>query len=154
VDMSGRGFRPATGMGFPGARVPSGPPCQSLRRQGGSTCRTTRTLIERVEADKTLRALWLSRPSEVSRRIDVLARLAEFAESELPSRATKPDPADPRRSVAVIIARIRPRSKAMKSRRRPNNPSRPRRSRPRKRGRPPRRGASAKAAHAPGRQAK
>jgi transposase-like protein DUF772 len=53
---------------------------------------TTRMLIERVEADKTLRRLcgW-SRPSEVPSESTFSRAFAEFAESELPS-----DPADPR----------------------------------------------------------
>ena len=48
---------------------------------------TTRTLIERVEADKTLRRLcgW-SRPSEVPSESTFSRAFAEFAESELPSR--------------------------------------------------------------------
>ena len=48
---------------------------------------TTRTLIERIEADKTLRRLcgW-SRPSEVPSESTFSRAFAEFAESELPSR--------------------------------------------------------------------
>jgi Transposase DDE domain/Transposase domain (DUF772) len=48
---------------------------------------TTRMLIERVEADKTLRRLcgW-SRPSEVPSESTFSRAFAEFAESELPSR--------------------------------------------------------------------
>jgi hypothetical protein len=48
---------------------------------------TTRTLIERVEADKTLRRLcgW-SRPAEVPSESTFSRAFAEFAESELPSR--------------------------------------------------------------------
>src|SRR6204780_4135090 len=48
---------------------------------------TTRTLIERVAADKTLRRLcgW-SRPSEVPSESTFSRAFAEFAKSELPSR--------------------------------------------------------------------
>ena len=48
---------------------------------------TTRMLIERVEADKTLRRLcgW-SRPAEVPSESTFSRAFAEFAESELPSR--------------------------------------------------------------------
>lgn len=92
---------------------------------------TTRTLIERVEADKTLRRLcgW-SRPYEVPSESTFSRAFAEFAESELPSRVHE---ALIRRTHAdrwsVTSRAIRRRSKAMKSRDAPNNPRRPRRSR-------------------------
>ena len=62
---------------------------------------TTRTLIERVEADKTLRRLcgW-SRPSEVPSGSDVLARLRRIRRERIALAGARGlDPADPRRSV-------------------------------------------------------
>jgi len=92
---------------------------------------TTRTLIERVEADKTLRRLcgW-SRPYEVPSESTFSRAFAEFAESELPSRVHE---ALIRRTHADrLVGHIARDSTAIEGhekRAAPNNPSRPRRSR-------------------------
>src|SRR5271154_2278008 len=92
---------------------------------------TTRMLIERVEADKTLRRLcgW-SRPCEVPSESTFSRAFAEFADSELPSRVhealIRQTHVDRR---VGHIARDSRRSKAMKSPSAPKSPAHPRRCR-------------------------
>src|SRR3984885_6923968 len=97
---------------------------------------TTRTLIERVEADKTLRRLcgW-SRPSEVPSESTFSRAFAEFAESELPSRVHE---ALIRRTHADrLVGHIARDSTAIEGHEKPRRAEQPApKPAPRKRGRP------------------